>query len=284
MFAGESTCAEEHMLRKILFAVLLFAATFGARAAEFTDVYYAPADGGGWGVFVVQSNTTQFLAFFVFDQETPGKPTWYSCLLALNQAGTSFTGSLYLSGGTYYGSPWDPSAVQIMTVGTCAFTPIDAYNATLTYSVNNGPTVVKAIQRFPLTSYMMAGTYSGSAAGAISGCQNPNFNDPAFRGRYVLAVVTQSVDQAATLTLTFVDNVHTGLVCTISGPLTHYGRLYQLNGQASCTGAGINTGLQAATVNSFHPTGQGIEGHWTGSLGGGCGGSFHFAAVLTVNN
>jgi hypothetical protein len=270
------------MLRKIVFAALLFAATFGARAAEFTDVYYVPAE-SGWGVFVVQSDTTQFLAFFVFDPN--GNPIWYSCLLALDQAGTSFTGPLYLSHGTYYAAPWnpDPAVAHTTADGTCAFTPIDAYHATLTYTVNGAPMVVKAIQRIALTSYMMAGTYSGSAAGAISGCQDPASNDPAFRGRYVLAV-TQNGDTSATLTFTFVDMNHSGIVCTISGPLTHYGRIYQLNGQASCTGPGLNTGPQAATVNSFHPTGQGIEGHWTGSLGGGCGGSFHFAAVLTVNN
>jgi hypothetical protein len=272
------------MLRKIVFAVLLFAATFGARAAEYTDVYYSPTDGGGWGVFVVESDAppTLFLAFFVFDQN--GKPTWYSCLLTGDQAGMSFTGSLYLSGGTYYPLPWIPSAVQIMTVGSCAFTPSDVYNATLTYSLSGGPTVVKAIQRFPLKPYALPGTYSGSAAGAISGCQDPSFNDAAFRGRYVLTVATQNVDQSATLTLTFVDSVHSGLVCTLSGPLTHYGRLYQLNGQASCTGPGINTGLQSATVNSFHPSGQGIEGHWIGSLGGGCNGSLHFAAVKNTDN
>ena len=271
------------MLRKFVLAVLLFTATFSTQATEFSDVYYVPAE-GGWGVFLVQSDITQFLAFFVFDQN--GKPTWYSCLL-MGPDGTNYTGPLYASTGTYYALPWnpDPAVAKTVSVGSCSFTPIDAYHATLTYTLNGGPTVVKAIQRTPLNPYVLAGTYSGSAAGSISGCQNPMFNDPAFRGRYVLTVVTPTaptpIDQSATLTLNFVDNVHNGLVCTISGPLTHYGRLYQLNGQASCTGAGINTGLQPATINSFHPTGQGIEGHWIGSLGGGCNGSFHFAAVQT---
>jgi hypothetical protein len=43
----------------------------------------------------------------------------------------------------------------------------------------------------------MAGNYSGSMAGSISGCNDPSANDSAFRGRYMLAV-TQVADQSAT--------------------------------------------------------------------------------------
>jgi hypothetical protein len=120
-------------------------------------------------------------------------------------------------------------------------------------------------------------------AGSISGCTNPASNDAAFRGRYGLTV-TQVADQSATLTFTFVDTTHTGLVCTLSGPLTHLGRLYQIAaGTSSCTGS-ITTGPHAATVEGLHPTGQGIEAYWTGFVGGGCLASLHFAAVLNVNN
>ena len=99
------------------------------------------------------------------------------------------------------------------------------------------------------------------------------------RGRYNLAV-TQVADASAALTFTFVDNVYNGLVCTLAGPLTHLGRLYQMNGQSSCTGPGIDTGMHSATIDSLHPTGQGIEGKWTGFVGGGCMATLHFVAVL----
>ncbi|HET7095993.1 MAG TPA: hypothetical protein VFJ68_01295 [Casimicrobiaceae bacterium] len=268
------------MLRKIVVAALLYLASLSAGALEFTDVYYSPNDGGGWGVFVVQSDTFQFLAFFVYGQD--GKPTWYSCQLTVNVAG-SYTGTLYASTGSYYAAPWDPTAQHTIGVGSCTFSPIDIYNATLTYSLTNGPTVVKQIQRFPLTPYVLGGNYSGSMTGSIGGCNDPSNNDPAFRGRYGLNV-TQNGDQSAALTFTFVDMTHTGIVCTLSGPLTHYGRLYQLNGQASCVGPNVATGMQPATINSFHSTGQGIEGHWTGGGGGGCTVTLHFAAVQIVNN
>ena len=52
------------MLRKMVVAVLLCVASLGAGASEFTDVY-VDTNETGWGIFVVQSDTFQFLAFFV---------------------------------------------------------------------------------------------------------------------------------------------------------------------------------------------------------------------------
>jgi len=38
------------------------------------------------------------------------------------------------------------------------------------------------------------------------------------------------------------------------------------------------------TIDSFHATGQGIEGHLTANIGQSCTASLHFAAVHNVNN
>jgi len=267
------------MLRSIVPAALLSCATFGAGAANFTDAYYTVGE-DGWGTFVIQSESFQFLAFFVYGQD--GKPTWYSAQLTKDAAG-NYTGQLKSSTGSYYAAPWNPTAQQTVPVGTATFAPSDIYHATLTYTLTGQPPVVKAIERIPLTAYVLSGNYSGSMAGSISGCQDPTFNDAAFRGRYALAV-TQVGDQSAALSFTFVDTNHSGIACALAGPLAHFGRLYQLNGQSSCTGFGISTGSNPATIDSFHPTGQGIEGHWTGSLGNGCVASLHFSAVQNVNN
>ena len=143
---------------------------------------------------------------------------------------------------------------------------------------------MQMVQRQTLTPYPMAGNYSGSMAGSISGCTNPTDNDPMFRGRYGLSV-TQVGDTSATLTFTFVDTNHNGIVCTGSGPLTHLGRIYQMAGTLACTGPGQDGIARPATIDSFHPTGQGIEGKITSpNFGGGCTGSLHFSAVHNVNN
>jgi len=103
-----------------------------------------------------------------------------------------------------------------------------------------------------------------------------------YRSRFGLTV-TQTGDQSATLVFTFVDQAHTGLVCTLAGPLTHIGRLYQLIGQSSCTVNGAPAGqVQAITIDVFHTIGHGIEGHITAIEG--CTASVHFAAVLDTNN
>jgi hypothetical protein len=264
------------MLKRLLVAFLLLFAAFNAGALEYTDVYFDP-DEAGWGFFLVQSDTFQFIAFFIYG--TDGKPTWYTAEISDDGTGT-YTGALYASTGTFFAAPWQ--GYQQASAGMAKFEPIDKYHAKLTYTVDGVDTVIRNVQRQTLTSYKMAGNYSGSAAGSIGSCNDPTANEPSFRGRYALSV-SQVGDASITLTFTFVDSNHTGIVCTVSGPVTHFGRLYQMDGEARCTSPGFDTGVRAATVDSLHPTGQGIEGRWTGSLGGGCQGVFHFSAVLNVN-
>jgi hypothetical protein len=265
------------MLKRIVLIAMLALAAARADALEYTDVYFNPSE-PGWGVFLVQSDTFQFMAFFIYGPD--GKPTWYTAELTNDGAG-NYTGTLYAITGTYFANPWQ--GYSYSPAGTASLKPTDIYHATLTYTVNGVGTVTKAVQRQTLTPYVLSGDYSGSMAGSISGCTDPAKNDPAFRGRYGLTV-TQVGDTSAALTFTFVDVNHSGIVCTVSGPLTHLGRLYQLNAQLSCTGPGQGGNPHSATIDSLHPTGQGIEGHLTGPTGGGCAASLHFAAVLAVNN
>jgi hypothetical protein len=265
------------MLKRLVLIGLLLVAAVRAEALEYTDVYFNPAE-PGWGVFLVQSDTTQFLAFFIYGAD--GKPTWYTAQLANDGTG-KYTGALYAITGTYFPIPW--VGYNINAAGTASFQPSDPYHATLTYTVNGVGTVTKTVQRQTLTPYVLSGDYSGSMAGSISGCTDPARNDPAFRGRYGLAV-TQVADQSATLTFTFVDMNHSGIVCTLSGPLTHLGRLYQMAGTLACTGPGQDGVPRPVTIDSFHPTGQGIEGKLTTTTAGACTASLHFAALLNVNN
>jgi hypothetical protein len=265
------------MIKRTVLIALLLLASVRAEAFEYTDVYYNPAE-PGWGAFLVQSDTTQFLAFFIYGAD--GKPTWYTAQLADDGTG-NYVGALYGITGTYFANPWQ--GYNISAAGTASFRPSDRYHATLTYTVNGVGTVTKSIQRQTLAPYVLSGNYSGSMSGSISGCAEPGNNDPAFRARYGLAA-SQVADASLTLTFTFVDALHNGIVCTLSGPLTHFGRVYQLNAQLSCTGPGQDGAAHAVTVDALHPTGQGIEGHLGGAVAAGCTASLHFAAVRNVNN
>ena len=262
------------MLKRLIVIVFLLCAPMHAEAANYTDVYYDPNE-AGWGVFLVQSDTTQFLAFFIYGQD--GKPIWYTAELKEDASG-NYVGALYAITGTYFPLPWQ--GYNIAPAGTASFEPIDTYSATLRYTVNGIPTVVKSVRRQNLADYQLAGNYSGSMSGTISDCPSPSDNDAHFRGRYGL-VVTQAGGAASTLTFTFVDPEHAGFACTITGPLTLLGRLYQMaNGTMSCFESGSALTPFPVTIDSYHPTGQGIEGRLSGMESNGCVLSLRFAAVL----
>jgi len=262
------------VLKRLVLIVALLITAARADAREYTDVYYNPTE-SGWGVFLVQSDTTQFLALFIYG--TDNKPTWYTATLTQNPAG-NYTGSLIATTGTYFGSQWNPAQLTVASVGTVSFAPTDAYHATVTYTLTGGPTVTKTVQRQTLTQYQLAGNYSGAMSGTQSGCADPSNNDAHLRAAYNLTVA-QTADTAATLTFTFTDIESAGMVCKFQGPLTHFGRLYKMSGaQYTCTqGGGSDTGT--VTIDSLHPTGQGIEGKVTGTIVG-CAMSLSFSAVL----
>ena len=255
------------MLRKLILAALLLTATFSARAVDYTDVYWDVLE-TGWGAFLVQSDTFQFIAFYIYGAD--GKPTWYTAQLTNDGTG-NYTGTLYATTGTYFADPWQGD--NINPAGTATFQPIDDYHATLSYTVTGVGTVMKTVQRQTLTPYVLSGNYSGSLSGSVTGCPNPANNVPlAYRFN---VTVSQVADQLATLSFTIVDA--SNAVCTISGALTHFGRLYQIaNAAYQCP---LSTATQA-TVDHLGAIDHGIEGRWTANDGQGCKESIHFAAVL----
>ena len=264
------------MLKRFVVVLWLLSVALTARGGatpSFTDVYYIPAE-SGWGVFVVQTNTFQFLAFFIYGPD--GKPIWYTATLTDDGTG-KYTGPLYLTNGTYFPQPWNPGQVTVSQVGNATFAPINNFQATLTYTVNGAGTVVKSIQRQTLTPEILGGTYSGSLSGSTTGCSNPANNVPSFNARFNLTV-TQVANTSATFTFTVTEANGTpaNLVCTISGPITQGGLLYSMPvGSYSCP---LSTATQVI-INNFRVSGQGIEGRWHGDDGGGCTESVHFSAV-----
>jgi hypothetical protein len=254
------------MVRRALLVMILFFSA-AANATDFSDIWFDPAE-SGWGVNVVQSDTFQFLTFFIYGQD--GNPTWYTAHLTNDGTG-NYSGALYATSGTYFAVPWQGVAATV--VGSASFQPTTDYNATLTYTFTGGPTVTKPIQRQTLTAYQMSGSYSGSVSGSISGCVDPTNNLAVLRHRVDLTV-TQTGDDSAVLSFTLFEN---SAVCTFSGPLTHIGRMYQMTGaQYVC---GSNPPI-TANVDDLDLTNQGIEGRWTSDDGGGCTESIRFGTVL----
>jgi len=97
---------EVTVIQRLLVAFLFLISAASANAA-YNDVWYDIAE-PGWGVFVEQSNTFQFLAFFIYGPTagppTAGPPTWYTATL-LDDGTGNYSGGLYATTGTYFANP-----------------------------------------------------------------------------------------------------------------------------------------------------------------------------------
>src|SRR5438067_6993440 len=206
----------------LIIAALLAFASPATRAADYTDLWWIPAE-SGWGVNVVQTDNFMFLTFFIYGQDH--KPTWYTAGLVLDSTG-AFSGGLYATTGTYYAQPWNPGdAGAAQQVGNASFRPssTNAYQATLTYVVNGVGTVTKNIDRQPLTPPLIGGQYTGGLSAAQTSCNNSSDNG-AFKATYDLQV-TQTAAGGATFTFTYPT-----YACTLTGALAQHGRQYVISG------------------------------------------------------
>jgi hypothetical protein len=190
--AAFATCHGHRSLRRIRRPT--------ARAADYTDLWWIPAE-SGWGVNVVHTDNFMFLTFFIYGQDH--KPTWYSADLLLDASG-AFTGGLYATTGTYYVQPWNTGDVgAAQQVGNASFRPstTNTYEATLIYVVDGVGTVTKAVSRLPLTPPIIGGQYTGGISALQTSCNNSGSNG-AYKLTYDLQVA-QSNAGAATFTFKY---------------------------------------------------------------------------------
>jgi hypothetical protein len=257
-------------IRTLLYLCLLLAA-IPARATDYTDIWYRPAE-SGWGVNVVQSDSFMFVTFFVYGPDK--KPIWYTANLT-QDASKNFNGPLYATTGSYYGSAWVTGDLTQTAVGSASFQPTSPYTANLIYTVTTpaalSATVTKAIQRQSLTQITVGGTYVGAQSGAYAGgnCGKAG----AYSDFYGLAV-TQNTDRTVSLVFSY----NSGLTCTLSGTLTQFGKLYTIPASTYRCSDGVNTN---ASIGELAATNLGIEGRFSApNVGGGCSEAATFSGVL----
>jgi len=257
------------MFKRLCFALLFAGLTFPAQAADYTDVWYTPPE-NGWGVNLVQSDSFIFATFYIYGPDN--KPTWYTGQMTADGLG-HYTGGLYLSTGTYFGTvPFDPAQTGITQVGTITFTPSAADAGVLTYNVGT-VVVTKNIQRFTLTGIALGGSYVGGQTGTYASCSDSTANG-SYYDTYTLSVSQSS--GVATFTFTY---DLAGATCTMAGALEQHGQLYRIpNASYVCTG-GITIN-STANMSEIKATAQGIEARFSGTPGGGCQETAQFSAVL----
>lgn len=239
-----------------------------AAAVDWTDIWWATPE-VGWGVNFVQSNTFIFATFFVHGPDL--QPDWYTGEMTVDVAGV-WSGPLYRTTGSYFGTTWSGSQTSTVRVGTVTFKPETAHNGLLTYNVNN-VNVSKQISRLTLTPIPIGGKYFGGIYNEIYNCTNTTFN--AVNRSYSVVEVGQStVAAGAQMQLTFSIGSD---ACTLTGTYVQDGRQYRVPNAAYVCSSGINT---VATVSQITATAQGIEGQWIAGLNGNCVDTGFFSAVL----
>jgi hypothetical protein len=259
------------------FAALLlvsFALARPAAAVDYTDIWYIPAE-SGWGVNLVQADDFIFATFFIYGpaSQPPGNaPTWYTAQLRLQSNGT-WTGPVYLTTGTYFGSPWNTANNSVTAVGSATFTPTSAITGTLAYNVGT-VSVTKSIQRQTLVSIPIGGSYRGAYRSIYANC-----NDSTLNGQVVYDsqwTVSQTFGGAITFSVTSNDPF------TMSGSFFQTGTLYSMPA-ATYTFAGKT---MTANVTEIKATSQGLEGRWTANVGAaypGCVETAYFSVLFLPN-
>jgi hypothetical protein len=260
-------------LRALAIALLLSLATVHPAAADDqTDIWWNPNE-SGWGVNFIQSGDFIFATFFIYGPNN--QPFWVTANMRRDASG-AYSGPLYQTTGTFYGSPWNPGQQTTNQVGSATYVPTNSYSGTLTYNVGT-TTVVKQIQRQTLVTAPMGGAYSGAVLSVFTNCNDPQLNGPA--RFFTDLTVTQSNSGAFELAF------DTGAgPLTISGTLIQSGLLYRLeNATYTNSSYGNNvTFTVTAQVIDLKPTLQGIEGSWTAPLGAAFPGCFETAYFSQV--
>lgn len=260
-----------------VFVAALVLAAFSVRPAfaapyDYTDNWYVPSE-AGWGVNFTQSDDFIFGSLFVYDVNKV--PTWYSAQMTWDGV-SQFTGGLYLTHGSYFGGPWNPSDNTGATlVGTATFTPSTAnnYQGTFVYSVTNVGTITKAVTRLTLTPVLLAANYVGGQSGGYSGA-GCNLNGT-YQDFFTLAVTQTGMNVNMAFTYA---GTNPPTTCTIAGTMIQNGSIFRIPTATYQCSNGLNTN---ATVSDLRATPLGIEGQFTApSVGGGCSETARFSGTL----
>ena len=234
------------------FALPASAVTTGV---DFTDLWWNPAE-PGWGLNVIHQQGIIFATLYVYDAS--GVPHFYSAS-ETRGTGNSFTGPLFETRGTYYGTtPYNAGAYGATAVGTLSINYSTSNSGTLTYNVA-GITVNKSITRFAFATDNLSGRYLGGLT-ATSVCSSGN--------QSTLIFDTLSVTQngnAISMTVTFFNSSNTPSSCVFSGSYGPMGRLGTITGTFSCTvgSQAVNSG--PFTISNVQASQTGFSGTFNGS-------------------
>jgi len=109
--------------------------TQGAALQGYGDLWWNPNE-SGWGVSITQHASTLFAVWYSYDAS--GRAVWY-VMPGGTWNGLTYSGTLYrtsYSGGSYFGSAFNPNGVGRTAVGTLSFNFFTPDYGTMTYTIN----------------------------------------------------------------------------------------------------------------------------------------------------
>ena len=229
-------------------------------SADFTDLWWGGTSENGWGLNIIHQNTIIFATLYVYN--TDGTPRFFSASETRATGTSSFSGPLYDTRGTYYGTvPYNAGAFSGTAVGTLTLTFSSPTAGTLQYNVG-GTAVTKSITRFAFAANNLTGNYLGGLT-ATSICNGASDLTLIFD----TLVVTQN-GNAITMTVVFNNNAGVLSRCTFSGTYSQAGSLGTVTGTYNCI-FGANPGTQGPqgsfSITEIAPHQTGFSGRFTGS-------------------
>lgn len=220
-----------------VFGGLVAARTSGSFRGNGSKTYlwWDPGE-SGWGLNVIEQGDIIFGTLFVYDSE--GRPRWYSASnLAYSpgappDAGSDsrgrYSGALFESTGPFFGTSFNPAAVDRRQVGTMMVEFFGDDTAYLDYNVGGVTVMRKALRRATLRANSLAGAYSGhiTASGNDGGVQTGPMTMDVSDGSDGLTLVMRGLRGT----------------CTMRAPrsqVTQNGHIVALSGDYDCGGARI---------------------------------------------
>ncbi|MFZ3322594.1 MAG: hypothetical protein WA190_09490 [Usitatibacter sp.] len=128
----------------------LLAGAAPSSPSALTGLWWNPNE-NGWGISFTQRRNVVFGAWYTYD--SGGNPKWYvapDCEMPAGITGTNgtCTGALYqVTGPTFFGTAFNASLDNVVSVGNLSVAFQDANTATMTYSVNGQGRTVSIIRQ-----------------------------------------------------------------------------------------------------------------------------------------
>jgi hypothetical protein len=227
----------------VVVAVIFSALALPSHAASYQDIWYTPGE-EGWGLNITQQGDVLFASWFVQGQDQA--PTWFSAAASKTGANT-YSGSLNITRGAWFGGAWNPAAVSTTATGTATFTFNDKKSLRLVYS-SGGTTVTKTLTRFTFAAQNLSGDFYGAELGTPTNCTN-NGKYFAF-SLFSIAASFAPNSNGGPIKITQETAGATGSTfCTLSGNFVQYGTAIEASGNYTCTTG--TSGTWRATDGQF---------------------------------